>query len=212
MAETANDPHPSERRDGHVSRRSRGWPKKRIVASVVTSLATSVVASCVIADPPGDLPQLPETRPTILRGSVVPSSSAVLGRWPAKFTVPVELVDPRVTFLYSAFVDFNPINGAGIDGAPNRSEFEPGTSEGRVRTLEIPITTPSLDRCHVVEVVVALRFIANTDGKSAHTPDEPGGDSVTWFFSPTGDLSGCPVLDAGIEEPVGDAEVDGGPQ
>lgn len=171
------------------------------------------VGACVIADPPSDLPRLPETRPTILRGSVVPTASAVLGRWPDKFTVPVELADPRATIWYSAFVDYNPATGEGIEGAsPTPSEFEPGSEQtkGRVRTLEIPITTPSLDRCHVIEVVVALRFKATTDPKNAHTPDEPGGDSVTWFFSPSGDLAGCPVLDAGIEPVVGDAGGEGG--
>jgi hypothetical protein len=137
----------------------------------------------------------------------------VLGRWPDKFIVPVELADPRATFWYSAFVDYNSATGEGIEGAsPTPSEFEPGSEQiqGRVRTLEIPITTPTLDRCHVVEVVVALRFKATTDPKNAHTPDEPGGDSVTWFFSPSGDLAGCPVLDAGIQPLVGDAEVEGG--
>lgn len=193
--------------------RLRSGAPRAVALAVAFVAVAAVVDACVIAEPPTDLPRLPETRPTILRGSVVPTASAVLGRWPDKFTVPVELADPRATIWYSAFVDYNPATGEGIEGAsPTPSEFEPGSgqTQGRVRTLEIPITTPSLDRCHVVEVVVAMRFKATTDSKNAHTPDEPGGDSVTWFFSPSGDLAGCPVLDAGIEPVLGDAG-EGGP-
>jgi hypothetical protein len=174
-------------------------------------LATLAVSThaCVIADPPSDLPGLPESRPVIVRGSVVPSAASVLGRWPGKFIVRVELADPRVRIYYSAFVDYNPATGEGITGeSPVASDFEVASTTGRVRTLEILIGEPSLDRCHVVEVVVALRLKATTDPKNAHTPDEPGGDSVTWFFSPSGDLAGCPVLDAGI---FPDAEAGGPP-
>lgn len=169
---------------------------------------------CVIADPPGDLPQLPPMRPTIVRASVVPPPSKVLGRWPERFIVPVELADPRATLWWSAFVDYNPDTGFGLDGLPTKSTYEPGTTQGRVRILEIPIGAPSTDRCHVVEVVVALNL--NTrDAKNAHTPDEPGGDIVSWFYSPSGDLAGCPVLDAGIPPPlpaeIADEEEVGGP-
>lgn len=168
---------------------------------IATGLAVPLALAsdaCVVADPPSDLPVLPELRPTILRGSVVPPPSAVLGRWPQTFKVPVELSDPRSPIIWAAFVDYNPSTGEGLDGQPRISEFDPGSTEGRVRTLDIPITTPSLDRCHVVEVVVALRLVATTDTRNAHTPAPPGGDSVTWFFSPSGDLAGCPVLDAGL--------------
>jgi hypothetical protein len=186
----------------------------------VTVLAFGVVGTtvaghaCVIADPPSDLPTLPETRPTIMRPSVVPSAAAVLGRWPEKFTVPVELSDPRSTIWYSVFIDYNPATGEGLDAPPSTSEFEPGSAstKGSVRLLDINVTRPPLDRCHVVEIVVALRLKAITDSKNAHTPDEPGGDSVSWFYSPSGDLSGCPILDGGITRSLTDAEAEGGPQ
>ncbi len=179
---------------------------------MVAFVATTAMAfSCVIADPPTDLPTLPLMRPTILRGSVVPSVSAVLGRWPDKFIVPVELVDPRVTINYAAFVDFNPaLPTVGIDGPVLSSAFELGTTQGRVRTLEVLITEPSLDRCHVVEVVVANR-LEPINALTAHTPPEEGGDSVLWYYNPSGDLAGCPVLDAGIAGPSdAAAEAEGG--
>jgi hypothetical protein len=170
-------------------------------AALVSLLAA---ASCVVADPPTELPTLPPSRPVIVRGTVVPSVSAVLGRWPETFIVPVELVDPRVTIYYSAFVDYNPATGEGLDGRPQA--IQPTSTPGAIRTLEIVITPPALDRCHTVEIVVALNVSSFTDPRIAHTPPEPGGDSVNWFFSPGGDLAGCPTLDAGI--PVGDADAD----
>lgn len=183
---------------------------RRILAAL--ALATTMVGlsadACIIADPPTDLPQLPLFRPVIVRDSVVPTASAVLGTWPAgdRFIVPVELVDPRVTFQYSTFVDFNPITGDGLDTRPTLVPPIPSQASDRIRVIEVPITKPSLDECHVVEVIVALQFASNpnqiSDGRGAHTPSSPGGDSVMWFFSPGGDLAGCPVVDAGI---VGDS-------
>lgn len=171
---------------------------RRIFGGALAFVAGAMVVSCVIAEPATDLPSVPVMRPIILRGSVVPSVSAVLGRWPKSFIVPVELVDPRVTFLYSAFVDFNDAPGApsGLDGPAQESQYEVATTQGRVRTIEVPIVEPPSGGCHVVEIVVAYRF---EDPTRPHTPAEPGGDSVQWFYSPGGDLAGCPVLDAGIE-------------
>jgi len=186
----------------------RGHVRGFVILSLIAG-AIGVHAACIVADPPSDLPRLPESRPTILRASVVPSASAVIGTWPDRFIVPVELSDPRSTIWWSAFVDYNPDTGFGLDGLPTQSSFEPTTTQGRVRLLEIPIGKPAaLDRCHVVEVVVALNL--NTrDPKSAHTPDEPGGDIVSWFYSPSGDLAGCPVLDAGLSPIDLDATSDG---
>jgi hypothetical protein len=178
--------------------------RKRMAGVVIACASVFAAASCVIADPPTELPKLPPSRPVIVRGSVVPAVSAILGRWPDTFIVPVELVDPRATVFASAFVDYNAATGEGLDGRPQ--VFEPGTTEAALRTLEIRITEPALDRCHTVEIVVALRAGSFTDPRIAHTPPEPGGDSVNWFYSPGGDLAGCPTLDAGL-----DAGADAGP-
>jgi hypothetical protein len=179
----------------------------------VTAVGTFVVTvaaqhACVIAQPSGDVPRLPEGRPTILHASVVPSTTAVLTHWPSVFIVPVELVDPTLPFYYAAFVDYNPLTGVGLVGQVNNSVFDPSNTTGRVRTKDIAIAPPlDLDRCHVIEVIVALRLKSTTDSKNAHTPDEPGGDLVTWFYNPNGDVGGCPSLDAGIDaSPDGTAE------
>jgi hypothetical protein len=178
------------------------------VAALACVLGGAVVVSnaCVIADPPSDLPTLPETRPTIVRASVVPSASSIIGTWPDRFIVPVEMSDPRAPLFYASFIDYNANSGQGLAGIPGESDYESATTQGRVRLLEIPIDPPSLDSCHVVEIVVALHKNTN-DSRSAHTPPDPGGDIVSWFFSPSGDLAGCPVLDAGLS-PLPDASTD----
>lgn len=190
----------------------RRFARTALTALVVAGVVT-IVGGCLIAEPSGDLPRLPERRPTIVRGSVVPSASRVLATFPAKFIVPVELSDPTATFQWSAFIDYNAFTGAGLV-AISESQFEPSSLRNGTRILEIPLAAPlDLDQCHVVEVVVALRLAGTREAVSAHTPDEPGGDSVSWFYSPGGDLAGCPALDAGLEpRPDASADAEGGPR
>src|SRR4051794_1389255 len=104
----------------------------------VLSVAT---VSCLIAEPPTDPPRLPPSRPTIVRGSVVPPASQVLGRLPTKFIVPVELFDSTVTFEWALWVDFNPATGAGLEFF-GPSEFEQANTTGRVRTIEASFGLP----------------------------------------------------------------------
>lgn len=178
-------------------------------AAAVLFVVLAAATSCIIAEPPSDPPRLPVSRPTIVRGSVVPPPSNILGRFPDKFIVPVELFDPTVTFEWALWIDFNAATGEGLEFL-GTSEFEAANSTGRVRTLEIPVRAPADDRCHVIEVVVALRFGPGVTG--AHAPLDPGGDIVSWFYNPTGDPSGCPMLDAGIDASGIDAgnDADGG--
>jgi hypothetical protein len=95
--------------------------------------------------------------------------------------------------------------------SPNTFEADNGLTTGRTRTLNVAIPAPAdLDQCHRIEVVVALRLKSTTDSKNAHTPDTPGGDIVTWFYNPNGDLGGCPSLDAGIDASFGGDAGEGG--
>jgi hypothetical protein len=177
---------------------------------LVVLVVLGAITSCIIAEPPSDLPRLPIARPTIVRGSVVPAPSNVIGRFPDKFIVPVELFDPTATFFWAAWVDFNPATGEGLQFF-EKSEFAQVNTTGRVRTLEITLPSPTEDRCHVIEIVVGLSFEGQS-GTGAHAPLDPGGDSVAWFYNPSGDLEGCPMLDAGIEAsaPATDGGGDGG--
>jgi hypothetical protein len=179
----------------------------------VAALAIVAQDACILAQPSGDLPRLPESRPNIVHSSLVPATSAVLTRFPSTLIVPVELNDPTVGLVYAAFVDYNPLTGNGLVGEIGHSQPEPNTV-GRTRTLTINLPmTLEPDRCHVIEVVVALRLASELDFKLAHTPAEPGGDFASWLYNPNGDLLGCPSLDAGIDAPTGDGEAgEGGTQ
>lgn len=176
-------------------------PRAGLVAGL--SLVAAIVSGCILAEPSADLPTASALRPTIVHGSLVPSTSGVLGAFPDKLIVPVELSDPTQSFQWAVFLDYNAATSTGLVARPGTSTFEPGTTQGRVRVLEIPLDPPpDVDQCHVIEVVVALALVSDLDGKSAHTPREPGGDIATWFYSPGGDLRGCPPLDAGIDASI----------
>ena len=178
--------------------------------------------ACVLAEPSGELPRLPAARPQIVHASVVPTTSKVLTNFPSslQFIVPVELADRTSDVVYVAFVDYNPLTGEGLVDKPRTSQFsasnsEGSTTEGRTRILTVPIPKPvDSNRCHVIEIIVALRLKAETDSKNAHTPDEPGGDVATWFYNPTGDLGACPTLtlDAGVDAASSPEAGEGGVQ
>lgn len=191
--------------------------KARLVTAAVLIACTIVVVAaqdaCVIAEPSVELPRLPESRPTILHASVVPTQSAVLATFPSRFIVPVELADPTLTFSYAAFIDYNTHTGEGLVLPAQQSRFEASNAGGgRVRILTIPIPEPlELDRCLKIEVIVALR-LNETDPKNTHTPLPPGGDIATWYYNPNGDLGGCPSLDAGIDAPSDADAGEGGVQ
>lgn len=178
-----------------------------VVAGVCVTMLL-VQHACILAQPSGELPRIPESRPTILRASAVPPTSAVLTRWPvdSTFLVPVELADPNVEFRAASFIDYNPLTGDGLV-EERKSVYEVSNSSsntvGRARTLTILIPEPAPDRCHTIEVVVALHLASDTDltgdPKLRHTPLAPGGDIATWFYNPKGDFGACPSLDAGID-------------
>ena len=169
--------------------------------AVLAGVASASLFACIIAEPVSDLPELPAFRPVIVRSSTVPQPSAVLGVFPDKFVVPVELVDPGVTLSWRLYIDYNPITGEGLDSF---ADDLPAVSADRTRVLEVQTRPPAdLSRCHVIEFIVAQQFQVKGlgGGKNAHTPiDPPGGDAVTWIYSPGGDLHGCPVADAGVPD------------
>jgi hypothetical protein len=183
-------------------RHLRSWISVLALVAVA-SVSMANGAGCILADPPADLPSSPQARPTILHGSVVPSPTSVLGTFPDKFVIPIEFADPTASFQWSSFVDYNPAgNREGFRASASVAGAPPGSP--RVRTLEVVITPPpETDRCHVIDVVVGLSL----DTATARVPEPPGGDIVTWFYSPGGDLAGCPSLDGGVEASI---DADGG--
>jgi hypothetical protein len=189
MAETARDP-----RKGALRRRLS------VCAAVFAVLSLVGAAACIIADPPRDLPNPPPGRPTILRDRLVPPNTSVLGVFPDKFIADVE-VDPTLPVEWRLFVDYNPFDPLGGLVGSHTVQADPGALDAGVRELEAsPDDTtyePSRSQCHVIEMLVAFAYSSSPIASSVHTFDSRGGDSVVWFYSPTGDLSGCPIYDAG---------------
>ena len=187
--------------------------RRRRATTVVAALgigAAISAAACIIADPPTDFPQPVQHRPTILRDRSVPPTSSVLGVFPSSFLIEVE-ADPNATVSWHLFIDYNPFTGDGLVGRDVAAPDNPNAPDAGVRQISLvptELTSPDLGRCHVIEAMVALGFQSD-EGRFAHAFDSHGGDSVVWFYSPTGDLSGCPVYDAGLDGAAPDVQVDG---
>jgi hypothetical protein len=189
---------------------------RRAIGIVATTLVVPVVA-CVLADPPASVPPTPLAPPEIDHELVVPPVTSILAAWPGEFDVPILVLDPSVTVEWEAFVDYDPLGNTNVLPYVPPGEVGPGqdVDDAGERMLIANIPPPAdLTACHTLEIIVALGFA------EPHTPNSVGGDSVTWFYSPTGSPDGCPIFDfeagvpdAGEDSPsVEDASADdGGP-
>jgi hypothetical protein len=165
-----------------------------------------VLGACLLPLPPEPAP-LPNLRPFIVRASVIPAPEKVMTVLPKTAIVPVELVDPSVRFEWRLYVDY--ANTAVLDDPTNPDDLggrvasgvsvSDGTGSSK-RVLEIPLSAvgelPGLglspDRCHLIEVLVAQAFVGPSR-REGHTARPPGGDTVSWFYSPNGTFEGCPT-------------------
>jgi hypothetical protein len=176
---------------------------RRAIGIVVTTLVVPVVA-CVLADPPASVPPTPLAPPEIDHELVVPPVTSILAAWPGEFDVPILVLDPSVTVEWEAFLDYDPLgnHGGQLPYVP-LGEVGPGQDVDdageRMLVANIP-APPDLTTCHTLEIIVAFGF-------ENHAPNSVGGDSVTWFYSPTGSLDGCPIFD--FEAGAPDAGEDG---
>ena len=166
-----------------------------MAAMAIGALALSAISSCILAEPPPELPKPPSRHPNILRAQVIPAVDRPLGALPTKagFIVPVELPDPTKDFEWRVFVDFDPItNPVAVLG-----QVQPGSTTAP-DVIMVPFSfvyDPKMGGidtgvCHRIEFVAALGF--DTD----HGANAGGSDSVVWFYTPTGNLSGCTTSDA----------------
>jgi hypothetical protein len=170
---------------------------RRAIAFVAAILVVPAVA-CVIADPPAQIPVPPLTQPWILSANVTPATNSILETWPRAFVVPVYVDDPGATIEWRAFPDYDPFGTISF----TQGNVGPASADDAgIRNIEARLSPPvDPNACHTLEILVALGFTED------HTPASPGGDSITWFYSPTGSLADCPVYDAG---PVPDASDSG---
>jgi hypothetical protein len=160
-------------------------------------------AACLLPVPPDPAP-LPEIGPLILSTSVQPPTERVLTKLQGDLVVPVYLIDPSVQLEWRLYVDYDPSGVSspndpeGTAGRVARGVSLPLDTAERTRTLRIPLAqvadlaSLSSVRCHVLELIVARAFVGESR-RDGHTPKAPGGDSVSWFYSPAGTLEGCPV-------------------
>jgi hypothetical protein len=169
---------------------------RRTLAVLAATMVAPAVA-CVIADPPAQLPVPPQTPPWIESANVTPPVS-VLESWPLEFVVPVYSDDPSATIAWQAFLDYDPASPTSF--FPNGTLDPSSSDDAGVRILETRLSAPAdLNDCHTIEIIVAAKFT------EPHVPAPPGGDSITWFYSPTGSLADCPIYDAGPPDASEDA-------
>jgi hypothetical protein len=173
-----------------------------------------MLAACIIADPPTDLPRPTPRKPSIIRSTADPPTTAILGRFRdanqnQSFNVQVE-ADPTVTLQWRLFVDYDPVVGGVAASAgsgsksPDLAAPDAGVREVQMFADGIP-APPDPSRCHIIEGIVALAF----NGVDPHAYDPNSGDSIVWVYSPSGDVSGCPIYTTDLDGAFRDVTADG---
>ena len=191
----------------------------------LTVLALPVVSSCLIGESPTDYPDQPTERPTIVQSTLVPSASSVLVSFPTTgMLASVSLLNPRQTFEWRVFLDFDPLDTDGEKPVAAQGTSTPGAEDitasdplRGLRRIEFTVAQPLPPKlptdtrtCHTIELIVAeTGQFATNNIRLIHAVDPLKSDSVTWFYSPTGDLGGCPAQAVTIPANGADAAADG---
>jgi hypothetical protein len=196
------------------------WVLRGRVVQVLAAFTASigaVLAACIIADPPTDLPRPTPRKPTIIRSTAVPPDTRVLGTFPDPtqgqgFHVEVE-VDPSAPkgLTWRLYLDYVPVTLDSTQIGTGDIPLDPTSAHPEIREVDMipgPSTRSDLTRCHVFEGIVS--FPPAGGGTSTHDYDPELGDSITWFYSPTGDVSGCPVFNSGLDGSFRDVQADNG--
>jgi hypothetical protein len=183
------------------------WRRAERAAVVAAAILTLVFAACIIADPPTDLPRPATRKPSIFQAGAQPSNAKVLGFWPDGFIVEVD-ADPVMSLEWRLFIDYDPSTGRGFVGR-NTVPGTPGSPDAAVRSFKMQpndLTAPDPTRCHVIEGLVAYHYFDPPPIQNEHAFERNLGDTIVWFYSPTGDLSGCPVIHSALDGSFSDAE------
>jgi hypothetical protein len=193
--------------------RARLLRRRFFFAAAALSLALVLaLAACIIADPPTDLPRPTPRKPTIIRSTAVPPDTRVLGTFPDAtqgqgFHVEVE-ADPTSQLSWSLYLDYDPLTNNGLIGQDS-IPVDLSSQDAGIREVNMvprrPVQ-PDPTLCHVVEGIVTLP--QQRGSTSPHAYDPATGDSIVWFYSPTGDLSGCPIFTGGLDGAFRDVQPD----
>jgi hypothetical protein len=186
--------------------------------------------SCLLADPPPALLNVPPEVPLILKGSVAPPLGKNLTAWPPgglKLTVPVQVIDPNQAYWLLVMRDYLTPNSAplstlvGGQNSPNsywRSFSQIDPDAGFIESPIVPpIQIPNDPNCHTYWFFVGpstgnpqVPSISPEQESTGDVVSAPSGyDVVSWTYDPSGGLGACAVYDAGVLADASDA-TDGG--
>jgi hypothetical protein len=167
-----------------------------VAALAVAGGGVRALASCLIADPPAELPSPPRQPPFIRGPSAVPPTPLIT-TWPPTFNIPVEMLDPSASFSWRLFGDGQTL-AKGI-----------ASTDGGVTLVSFVALPPPGEsgECHMIEYAAAL-FVQGTTPPDPSLVDPSLTDSIFWIFAPSGDLAGCPLIDAGVGDGFADVTPD----
>ena len=210
---------PSRRESACEYKESRGAPRPTFImsnpsprprtprvlkrAAAICATGSLVVAgamlgvACILADPPAAIDPPIHRRPMILRETVNPTPTRILRSWPTQFLFYVD-ADPTLTVAWEVFFDYDRTTHNQVSIPSGQSD--PSNDDAGVRPIVVERGPPDATQCHTFEIVVAYGFVDD------HVPDNRGGDSVLWFYTPTGDLTTCPIFDASVLDASEDAD------
>lgn len=175
----------------------------KLAAWLAGAAAASVgLAACLLADPGPTLPRPQDYPPFIETANVQPGEGVIVTTLPLNFSVPIIQVDTTKTYQWEVFIDYDPIMGSVVARSGS------GTSDDKAIPFQLVPGDVTGEGCHTIQFIVAYGF--GTEGTGLHTPVAPGGNSVTWFYSPGGDLAGCPAFSGEVDAAFPDAGSDAG--
>jgi hypothetical protein len=164
-----------------VSPISRARTVELALGAALVLVLVRATVSCILADPPAELP-VPPGQPPFIQKTAVQPPQGLLIEWPATLVVPVLFSAPPTSTSSNAYNYLLQVDSM---------ERGTGTSDGGafgIVLLEVDTgMAPPHDQCHVVEFDVS---------------NLSGTDSVVWTYAPNADFGSCGVFDAG---PFGDA-------
>jgi len=155
------------------------------------ALAAGALSACNLVDPLPDQRSLPTRAPSIEQDNVFPSPSQPVLQWPDQFLVPVRVYNPTVPFEWRVFIDYDSILGPNAPPIMHQSVAGSPTAAD-LQTQQVIIAPDGFQgACHRIDFVTALAFDSNRGANGT------GADSVTWFYAPAGNFTGCSLYDGG---------------
>lgn len=178
---------------------SKGVWRRRLGGFAIVCAAGAAIAtntSCILIDPPPDLPVPAVRRPTILRTQANPPADTPLAALlpNGEFDLQLELPDPTQSVTWAAFLDYGlddafTIDAQNIVGSPNAPDI--------VKVFfNLPPQRVAGTQCHYIHFVVALSS-AFKNPNDLHDTDPNLSDTIDWIYVPGGNPAACTTYDGG---------------